>query len=456
MLRRIVSRWRCAAARLGRCMAAHRRRTTTRIRRRAATRRRHTTARFWRRAATQRRHTATRNGRAPRARRNRASRRRLGRWRPTRCGAWARRGARGGRNETRNGGWRPSRRGIFWRRRTPSVNAGRVVVPLRDRCRRIVDMRGILVPIARRSGWRRSHFNHRARERRRSAQHTDVAHRRDGLYLGDGLLTVEECVPGGPLHPFPYLSRRSKLSRFFQGDGELPRGLITHRNIACEPAHDGVVDGARNRRYDRARRWNVLVHDHTEHFLRLFGVESRRPVSASQSTIAAAKTSVRRSTRPPRSCSGAMYASLPLSCPSRVVWMRAARLGDAEVERRAGRRRCRRGRSAARRRGARCRAARRARLRPRARRGGRGARPTMTSRPRRAGSRFPSFATHGASRESDSPCDVLHDEEELARRRHDVERRDDVRVPDARGEPRLVEEHRDELGILARTAGGAA
>ena len=43
---------------------------------------------------------------------------------------------------------------------------------------------------------------------------------------------------------------------------------------------------------------------------------------------------------------------------------------------------------------------------------------------------------------------VLHDEEELAVRRDDVERRDDVRVADARGEARLVEEHRDELGIL--------
>ena len=43
---------------------------------------------------------------------------------------------------------------------------------------------------------------------------------------------------------------------------------------------------------------------------------------------------------------------------------------------------------------------------------------------------------------------VLHDEEELAVGGDDVERRHDVRVPDARGEARLVEEHRDELGIL--------
>ena len=45
----------------------------------------------------------------------------------------------------------------------------------------------------------------------------------------------------------------------------------------------------------------------------------RVPVSASQSTTDAAKTSVRRSTALRVSCSGAMYPSLPLSWPSRVV-----------------------------------------------------------------------------------------------------------------------------------------
>ena len=45
-------------------------------------------------------------------------------------------------------------------------------------------------------------------------------------------------------------------------------------------------------------------------------------------------------------------------------------------------------------------------------------------------------------------CDVLHDEEQLAVVGDDVERGDDVRVPDARREPRLLEEHRDELGVL--------
>ena len=42
---------------------------------------------------------------------------------------------------------------------------------------------------------------------------------------------------------------------------------------------------------------------------------------------------------------------------------------------------------------------------------------------------------------------VLHDEEQLAARRDDVERRDDVGMADARGEASLVEEHRDELGV---------
>ncbi len=52
------------------------------------------------------------------------------------------------------------------------------------------------------------------------------------------------------------------------------------------------------------------------------------------------------------------------------------------------------------------------------------------------------------SRDERLALHVLHHEEELPLRRHDVERRDDVGVADARGEARLVEEHRDELGIL--------
>ena len=43
---------------------------------------------------------------------------------------------------------------------------------------------------------------------------------------------------------------------------------------------------------------------------------------------------------------------------------------------------------------------------------------------------------------------VLHHHEELALGGHDVERRDHVGVADARREPRLVEEHGDELGVL--------
>ena len=43
---------------------------------------------------------------------------------------------------------------------------------------------------------------------------------------------------------------------------------------------------------------------------------------------------------------------------------------------------------------------------------------------------------------------VLHDEEKLVLLHHDVERRDDVRVLDARREPRLVQEHRREFGIM--------
>ncbi len=42
---------------------------------------------------------------------------------------------------------------------------------------------------------------------------------------------------------------------------------------------------------------------------------------------------------------------------------------------------------------------------------------------------------------------VLHDEEQLAAGGDDIQRGDDVRVPDARGEASLVEEHRDELGV---------
>ena len=44
--------------------------------------------------------------------------------------------------------------------------------------------------------------------------------------------------------------------------------------------------------------------------------------------------------------------------------------------------------------------------------------------------------------------DVLHDDEQLVVLRDDVERGDDVGMPDRGREPCLVEEHRDELGVL--------
>ena len=46
------------------------------------------------------------------------------------------------------------------------------------------------------------------------------------------------------------------------------------------------------------------------------------------------------------------------------------------------------------------------------------------------------------------PAHVLHDEQDLVVAHDHVERGHDVRVPDARGEPGLVEEHRDELRVL--------
>ena len=43
---------------------------------------------------------------------------------------------------------------------------------------------------------------------------------------------------------------------------------------------------------------------------------------------------------------------------------------------------------------------------------------------------------------------VVEDDEELSVERLDVERLDHVRVVNPRGEPGLVEEHRDELGVF--------
>ena len=74
----------------------------------------------------------------------------------------------------------------------------------------------------------------------------------------------------------------------------------------------------------------------------------------------------------------------------------------------------------------------------------------------RGGNALPLLARRANEARERLALDVVHDEEELALVGDDVERRHDVRVLDARGEARLVEEHRDELGILARTAGAAA
>ena len=46
--------------------------------------------------------------------------------------------------------------------------------------------------------------------------------------------------------------------------------------------------------------------------------QSLRPAAASQSITPTENTSARRSTRSLRTCSGAMYATLPLSTPVRV------------------------------------------------------------------------------------------------------------------------------------------
>ena len=48
---------------------------------------------------------------------------------------------------------------------------------------------------------------------------------------------------------------------------------------------------------------------------------------------------------------------------------------------------------------------------------------------------------------SASPCDVLHDQEQLRLIDHHVEGRHHVGVADARHQPRLLDEHRLELGI---------
>src|SRR5262249_32187373 len=63
---------------------------------------------------------------------------------------------------------------------------------------------------------------------------------------------------------------------------------------------------------------------------------------------------------------------------------------------------------------------------------------------------------HDARRDGASACEarerlslhVIHHEKELTPRGDDVERAHHVRVANSSGKPRLVEEHRDELGIF--------
>ena len=143
-----------------------------------------------------------------------------------------------------------------------------------------------------------------------------------------------------------------------------------------------------------------------------------------------------------------MYATLPLTAPSRVVLHAPDRLRDAEVEdarhavgadedvlrgdvavheaerlaalapRLVGGVEALRGRR---------------RRRSRATRGGIGA--ALLAREARRESASGSPCTYSMTRKSSPSLG------------HDVERGHDVRVADARGEARLVEEHRDELGI---------
>ena len=81
--------------------------------------------------------------------------------------------------------------------------------------------------------------------------------------------------------------------------------------------YDGT--GGPARRVDVAVRGDRIAAERFS--IGRFGPKRRLPVSASQRTIEAAKMSVARVTVP-SSCSGAMYASFPLTSPSRVVWLR--------------------------------------------------------------------------------------------------------------------------------------
>ena len=156
--------------------------------------------------------------------------------------------------------------------------------------------------------------------------------------------------------------------------------------------------------------------------------------------------SVCRLTAAPRSCSGGMYESLPLIWPSFVVCTRPAALATPKSSTRGTpsvptRTFC--GETSRwtmpsgwpRSSFASC-----AACSP-------WSTPAMMADRMRSGNRLLPLAERARKPGDGLARHVVHDEEQLAAGRDDVERRHDVRMADARREPRLVEEHRDELGV---------
>ena len=146
---------------------------------------------------------------------------------------------------------------------------------------------------------------------------------------------------------------------------------------------------------------------------------------------------------------GRHVRELALELPLARRLQRGRRPSRRRSRARAPRRRRRRGCSAATRRGARCRAARPARSCASCA----ACRPWSSAAHDRAatigsGTRSPRARTCARAAASDSPWTYSMTRKSSPSRGHDVERRHDVGVADARGEARLVEEHRDELGVL--------
>ena len=80
----------------------------------------------------------------------------------------------------------------------------------------------------------------------------------------------------------------------------------------------------------------------------------------------------------------------------------------------------------------------------------------MRSAHRRAGALAPPRSERADEARERVALDVLHHEVVAGLALADLEDGDDVRVVDARGEARLVEEHLDELLLVRRGAGAAA